>query len=121
MARLNAVLIPDRYVFLLADYDPKRKLADCTGPVRGYRVFCPFCNCRKDQQPTFSFTSEDDEDHWKCHNCRRSGDSYRLWARLSNWSVETDWRKIIPDVCGPPPLLNHSAFDGMTDSINEDA
>jgi hypothetical protein len=93
-----------RYSYLLKNYDPKGKLEQITGDVRAYRVFCPFCKCRTDREPTFVFTCVDGEDHWKCHNCRRSGDSFRLWAKLSSWPQTTDWRAILADTCGESAL-----------------
>lgn len=121
MKRLDAVLIPDRYIYLLGDRDPKQKLKNCTGPLRNYRVICPFCHCFKDREPTFTFTSEEDCDRWRCHHCKRGGDSRRLWALCSNWKADTDWRTIITDVCGPPPVLNHSAFDCADDLVQDGA
>jgi hypothetical protein len=108
--RVDVLPVCERYRLLLAKYDPKQKLVDIKGPVRSYRVFCPYCKCHRDNSPTFTFTSEDDDDRWACYNCRRSGDSYRLWARWSNWPEQTDWKTIIADICSPPSAADFT-FD----------
>lgn len=66
--RVDVLPVYDRYKHLLAKFDPKQKLEQTSGPVHGYRIHCPFCKCST--APTFTFTSEEDDDHWKCFNCR---------------------------------------------------
>jgi hypothetical protein len=105
----NAVPVCERYRFVLADLDPKGKLGATVGPVTGYKVYCPFCRFRG--SPTFNFTSTDDGDEWRCYNCRRHGDSDRLWVRFANWRRDTDWRTIIRD--GTAPNSNTDQHDAM--------
>ncbi|WP_172838361.1 hypothetical protein [Terriglobus roseus] len=110
--RVDTLPVYDRYRYLLAKFDPKQKLEQTTGPVHGYRTHCPFCKCSTD--PTFAFTSEEDDDHWQCHNCHRSGDSYRLWAMLSNWREDNDWRQIVASGSPPPMVTEGCGLEGMT-------
>jgi hypothetical protein len=102
--RVDVLPVHARYRYLLAKLDPKEKLEQTTGPVHGYRTHCPFCKCGSD--PTFAFTSEEgDEDKWACYNCHLSGDSYKLWARLSNWREDTDWREIVAASSPIPAMM----------------
>lgn len=97
LEQASKIPVHDRYKCLLSDLDPKDKLKDIHYGVSGYSVCCPFC--RSKRGPTFRFNSTEEDDHWKCFNCRRSGRSDYLWARLCNWSEILDWRKIMAD-CG---------------------
>lgn len=99
--RLNVVPIADRYRYFLAPYDPKQKLGDVESAVTNYKVFCPFCKSHKGREPSLKFTSTDEGDYWICYNCRRSGNSERLWAKMDNWRESTDWRTIMAGAESP--------------------
>jgi hypothetical protein len=79
---LNEMGVHERYRYLLKDFDPKHSLANMHSPQRDYGVICPFCGggSEAENKRRFRFNSEDD--HWFCHNCKRGGDSVRLWGRL---------------------------------------
>jgi hypothetical protein len=85
--RLDTIPVHTRYKDCLAQCDPRGHLAKTSGlGVSGYTVICPFCRSTK---KTFRFTSLEEEDHWQCFNCRKKGDSVRLWTKLM-WHADRD-------------------------------
>lgn len=87
-----------RYIRLLAQFDPKGQLANVIGPaVRGYHVNCPFCKREK----LFTFTADEDQDIWRCFGCNRRGTSYSLWAKLGLWKVELNWQQMLATSTAP--------------------
>jgi hypothetical protein len=80
--QMTVLPVHERYRYLLKDYDPRQALANMHSPVRDYGLVCPFCygGSQAENKRRFRFNSEDDK--WFCHNCKRGGDSVRLWGRL---------------------------------------
>jgi CHC2 zinc finger len=81
--RLDCISPLDRYKLSLKGYDPREQLESITGWISGHQVLCPFC---PKPERTFRFTATEDEDHWKCFSCGRSGDSARLFT-LRQWKI----------------------------------
>jgi hypothetical protein len=103
LRRMNGLTPAERYNIILEKFDPKGTLSSgSSSEMTGYSVHCPFCTT-KGSATTFRFRSDDGEDHWACYNCRRSGDSARLWARLEPWIQTTDWRTMMRSACNLPP------------------
>jgi hypothetical protein len=99
----DRVPVFDRYKVLLQDFDPKNKLKDMQGVNGRYQVHCPFCTTTGSST---SFAFDVEADHWCCYNCRRSGDSARLWVKQQPWIGRTDWRQMMSAACGPVLTAN---------------
>jgi hypothetical protein len=111
---MDDIPVHERYRVRLGNalYDPKGRIG--REAEDGVKVFCPFCKPKGKRKPNFTFSSLS-EDRWACANCRRSGDSVRLWARLApyrdNWMTLMEKTGIDMTTRGAP--LPHEADDHM--------